>query len=67
MDTQDSTHGTVFLAFAITLLYTLFWRTGGVDDWAAVATLAEAVSPAGTNNLGVPLLTAGTLYLLVAL
>jgi len=33
---------------------------------AAVATLAEAVAPAGTDNLSVPLLTGVTLYLLLA-
>ncbi len=150
MDTADSTPGTVYFAFSITLLYALFWRPDGSEDWAviatggvmamtwgdamasivgtawgrrgyvvrghrrtlegsasmflasfaalaltlawlpgsslsptaealqtgtallyacvaaAVATLAEAVSPAGTDNLSVPLLTAGTLYLLLA-
>jgi phytol kinase len=34
---------------------------------AVVSTLAEAVSPAGTDNLSVPLLTAAALYLLLAL
>jgi dolichol kinase len=34
---------------------------------AAVATLAEAVAPAGTDNLSVPLLTAATLYLLLGI
>ena len=33
---------------------------------AVVATLAEGVAPAGTDNLSVPLLTAATLYLLLA-
>jgi dolichol kinase len=33
---------------------------------AVVATLAEGVAPAGTDNLSVPLLTATTLYLLLA-
>jgi dolichol kinase len=32
-----------------------------------VATLAEGVSPAGTDNLSVPLLTAATLYLLLGI
>ena len=32
---------------------------------SVVATLAEGVSPAGTDNLSVPLLTAATLYLLL--
>lgn len=150
MDTVDSTPGTVYFAFSITLLYALFWRTDGSTDWAviatggvmamtwgdavasiagqvwgrrgytirghrrtwegstamflvslgavgltllllpgsalspttetlqtgtvvisatiaaAIATLAEGVSPAGTDNLSVPLLTAGTLYVLLA-
>jgi phytol kinase len=33
---------------------------------AVVATLAEAVAPAGTDNLSTPLLTSATLYLLLA-
>jgi phytol kinase len=33
---------------------------------AIVATLAEATSSAGTDNLSVPLLTAAVLYLLLA-
>jgi phytol kinase len=150
MDTTDSTPGTVYFAFSITLLYALFWRTDGQTDraviatggtmamtwgdalasivggrwgrrayiirghrrtWegsvamfiaslvvvaltllllpasslsptaeplqtgtallyallaAVVATLAEGVSPAGTDNLSVPLLTAAALYLLLA-
>jgi phytol kinase len=151
MDTEESTPGTVYFAFSITLLYALFWRTDGSADWAViatagvmamtwgdalasivglkwgrrsyapwghrrtlegsitmllvslvaialtllllpgsalsptsaplqagdallyalvgaiVATLAEAFSPAGTDNLSVPLLTSGVLYLLLAL
>jgi dolichol kinase len=150
MDAADSTPGTVYFAFSITLLYALLWRTDGGTDWAAVATggvmamtwgdalasivggrwgrrgyavwghrrtwegsvamlatsfvavaltllvlpgsslsptaeaiptgaallyaalasivaaLAEGVSPAGSDNLSVPLLTAATLYLLIA-
>ena len=149
MDSEDSTPGTVYFAFSITLLYALFWRTDGQPDravvatggvmamtwgdalasivggrwgrrgytvWghrrtyegsatmflasfvailitllvlpgsplspsaepissgiavlsafaaAVVATLAEAVAPAGTDNLSVPLLTSATLYLLL--
>jgi len=34
---------------------------------AAVATLAEAVAPAGTDNLSVPLFTAATLYIVTAI
>jgi phytol kinase len=151
MDTEDSTPGTVYFAFSITLLYALFWRTDGSTDravvatggvmamtwgdalasivggrwgrrgytvwghrrtWegsaamflvsfvavaitllvlpgsslsplaapissgsavlsafaaAVVATLAEALAPAGTDNLSVPLLTAATLYLLLGI
>jgi dolichol kinase len=151
MDSEESTPGTVYFAFSITLLYALFWRTDGSTDravvatggvmamtwgdalasivgarwgrrsytvwghrrtWegstmmflasfvallitllalpgsslsptteplaagtavfsalvaAAVATLAEAVAPAGTDNLSVPLLTAATLYLLLGI
>ena len=150
MDSEDSSPGTVYFAFSIALLYALFWRTGGGQDWAVVATggtmamtwgdalacivgerwgrhpyvrrghrrtwegsaamfvsslvavtltlwllpgsslsptadpialgpalgyafvaslvatLAEGVSPAGTDNLSVPLLTAATLYGLLA-
>lgn len=150
MDTQDSTPGTVYFAFSITLLYALLWRTDDKTDWAVVATggvmamtwgdalasivgqhwgrrayviwghrrtwegsitmflvsfvvvaltllllpgsplsptaeplqtspailsalltavlatLAEGVSPAGTDNLSVPLVTGATLYLLLA-
>jgi phytol kinase len=150
MDSEESTPGTVYFAFSITLLYALFWRTDGQPDraviatgavmamtwgdalasivggrwgrrsytmwghrrtWegsitmfvvslvvvaltllvlpgsplsptteplaegtallsalvaAVVATLAEAVAPAGTDNLSVPLLTGVTLYLLLA-
>jgi dolichol kinase len=151
MDTEESTPGTVYFAFSITLLYALFWRTDGQPDraviatggvmamtwgdalasivggrwgrrsytvWghrrtfegsammflasfvallitplvlpgsslspttaplaagtallsalvaAVVATLAEGVALAGTDNLSVPLLTAATLYLLLAI
>jgi dolichol kinase len=151
MDTEESTPGTVYFAFSITLLYALFWRTDGSTDWAviatagvmamtwgdalasiiglrwgrrsyafwghrrtwegsttmllvsfvaialtllllpgsalsptseplqtanaliyafvgaAAATLAEALAPAGTDNLSVPLLTAGVLYSLLAM
>jgi len=149
MDSEESTPGTVYFAFSITLLYALFWRTDGSTDRAViatggvmamtwgdalasivggrwgrraysvrghqrtwegsltmflasfvavaltlltlpgsplsptaeplslgaallyaclasiVATLAEGVSPAGTDNLSAPLLTAATLYLLL--
>jgi phytol kinase len=149
MDSEESTPGTIYFAFSITLLYALFWRTDGSTDRAviatggvmamtwgdalasivggrwgrrsytvwghrrtyegsammfltsfaavtvtllvlpgsslspttetlqtgtvvvsatiatAIATLAEGVSPAGTDNFSVPLLTAATLYLLL--
>ena len=38
MDAEDSTPGTVYFAFSITLLYALFWRTDGSTDRATVAT-----------------------------
>ncbi len=38
MDSEDSTPGTVYFAFSITLLYALFWRTDGSPDRAVVAT-----------------------------
>jgi dolichol kinase len=38
MDTEDSTPGTVYFAFSITVLFALFWRPEGPNDWAAVAT-----------------------------
>jgi dolichol kinase len=150
MDTEDSTPGTVYFSFSITLLYALLWRPDGPNDWsvvatggimamtwgdalasivgqrwgrreykvwnhrrtwegsatmfiisfaallitllalpgsslsptaevmtmsaalpvavlaAVVATAAEAASPAGTDNLSVPLLTAAVLFLLLA-
>jgi phytol kinase len=38
MDTEESTPGTVYFAFSITLLYALFWRTDGQSDRAVIAT-----------------------------
>jgi phytol kinase len=38
MDSEESTPGTVYFAFSITLLYALFWRTDSQPDRAVVAT-----------------------------
>jgi len=38
MDSEESTPGTVYFAFSITLLYALFWRTYGQPDRAVIAT-----------------------------
>jgi dolichol kinase len=38
MDAEGSTPGTVYFAISITLLYALFWRTGGQADRAFIAT-----------------------------
>jgi dolichol kinase len=41
MDSRDSTPGTVYFAFSITLLFALFWRTGaGQTDHAPIAAAA---------------------------
>ncbi len=42
MDATDSSPGTVYFAFSITLLFALFWRTDGVDrvPLAVAATMA---------------------------
>jgi dolichol kinase len=37
MDTTDSTLGTVYFAISITVLFGLFWRTGGSHDYVPVA------------------------------
>ena len=37
MDAPDSTPGTVYFAFAITVLFLLFWRTNSPSDQAALA------------------------------
>jgi phytol kinase len=37
IDAQDSTPGTVYFAFSITLLFLFFWRTGVASDKAAIA------------------------------
>ncbi len=37
MDAEDSTPGTVYFAFSITLLFILFWRTGSPDDRGYIA------------------------------
>lgn len=137
VDKEDSSPGTIYFAFSITVLFLLFWRTGSdvnrvalavapimamtwgdglaslvgktlgrhpysffghTRTWegsavmlgssvlaiklsmvylgqpianptlllaALTATAAEAVAPAGTDNLSVPLLTAGVLWILI--
>lgn len=40
MDTSESTPGTVYFAFSITVLFSLFWRTGGAPDNVPVAAAA---------------------------
>jgi dolichol kinase len=43
MDSQDSTPGTVYFAFSITVLFLIFWRTQSPDDravFAAAGTMA---------------------------
>jgi phytol kinase len=41
MDSRDSSPGTVYFAFSITLLFALFWRTGeGVTDRVPIAAAA---------------------------
>lgn len=40
MDTAESTPGTVYFAFSITVLFSLFWRTGGALDNVPVAAAA---------------------------
>jgi phytol kinase len=37
MDKEDSSPGTVYFAVSITLLFLMFWRTGGVRDFAPIA------------------------------
>jgi len=38
MDSEESTPGTVYFAFSITLLFALFWRSDGQPDRAVIAT-----------------------------
>jgi phytol kinase len=37
VDAEDSTPGTVYFAFSITLLFLLFWRTGSANDQGYIA------------------------------
>lgn len=37
MDATDATPGTVYFAISITILFALFWRTGGLPDHAPIA------------------------------
>lgn len=40
MDGEDATPGTVYFALSITILFLLFWRTGGAPDRAPLAAAA---------------------------
>jgi len=40
MDEEDSSPGTVYFALSITILFALFWRTGGAPDKAVIAIVA---------------------------
>ncbi len=40
MDAHDSSPGTVYFAISITLVFSLFWRTGGVVDLSPIAVAA---------------------------
>jgi phytol kinase len=40
MDAADATPGTVYFAFSITVLFALFWRTGGALDRVPIAAAA---------------------------
>ncbi len=40
MDAEDSSPGTVYFAFSITVLFALFWRTGGQLDRVPIAAAA---------------------------
>ena len=77
MDGSRATPGTVYFAASITVLFALLWRPAGPPDRVpiataatmammlvqGVATLAEALSPAGTDNLSVPRWSGLALYL----
>jgi dolichol kinase len=55
MDAQESTPGTVYFAFSITVLFTLLWRTGGQVDRvpiAAAATMAMTLGDALASIVG---------------
>jgi phytol kinase len=55
MDTERSTLGTVYFAFSITVLFALFWRTGGQRDHvsiAAAATMAMTLGDAVASIVG---------------
>lgn len=55
MDTERSTPGTVYFACSITLLFALFWRTGGQRDRvpiAAAATMAMTLGDAFASIVG---------------
>ncbi|MBN1140034.1 MAG: phosphatidate cytidylyltransferase [Anaerolineae bacterium] len=55
MDTAESTPGTIYFAFSITVLFVLLWRTGGQLDRvpiAAAATMAMTVGDAMASIVG---------------
>lgn len=55
MDTSESTPGTVYFAFSITVLFALLWRTGGAVDRvpiAAAAVMAMTVGDAFASLVG---------------
>ena len=47
MDAADSTPGTVYFAFSITVLFGLLWRTGGTVDRAPIAAAAVMAMTCG--------------------
>jgi phytol kinase len=56
MDTEESTPGTVYFAFSITVLFVLLWRTGGAPDRvpiAAAAVMAMTIGDALASIIGV--------------
>jgi uncharacterized protein (TIGR00297 family) len=56
MDARESTMGTVYFAFSITVLFLLFWRTGGQVDRApiaAAAAMAMTLGDAMANIVGI--------------
>jgi len=56
MDSADATPGTVYFAISITVLFALFWRTGGLPDHvpvAAAAVMAMTLGDAFASIVGV--------------
>jgi phytol kinase len=55
MDTSESTPGTIYFAFSITVLFVLLWRTGGAPDRvpiAAAAVMAMTLGDAAASLVG---------------